>query len=77
VKWYLFDVASENILEEAPQIIDVIRSAPPTPRKVMMDQNTLSEIRQTVEKHITKTYLRKVQAPVGVKPVLKAWMELN
>ncbi len=25
----------------------------------------------------SKTYLRKVQAPVGVKTVLKAWMELS
>lgn len=77
VKWYLYEVASENILEEAPQLIDVIRSDPQTPRKVSMDQKTLSDVRQAVEKHITKTYLRKVQAPVGVKPVLKAWMELN
>jgi len=30
-----------------------------------------------VDKHITNTYLKKVQAPIGVKPVLKAWMELS
>ena len=35
------------------------------------------EIRQRIEKHIKNTYLKQVQAPVGVKPVLKAWMELN
>jgi hypothetical protein len=26
---------------------------------------------------IKNTYLKQVQAPVGVKPVLKCWMELN
>jgi hypothetical protein len=77
VKWYLYDLASEAIIEEAPQIIDVIRSEPKTSRKTEMEQKSLSDIRQAIEKHITKTYLRKVQAPVGVKPVLKAWMELN
>ena len=37
----------------------------------------LREIRLAVEKHIKNTYLKKVQAPVGVKPTLKCWMELN
>jgi len=77
VRWYLYDVTSEAIVEEAPQIIDVIRSDPKTPRKTAWAPKSLSEIRTQVEKHIAKTYLRKVQAPVGVKPVLKAWMELN
>lgn len=77
VKWYLFEVATEAIVEEPPQIIDVIRSDPKTPRKTEMVQKSLSDIRQAIEKHIAKTYLRKVQAPVGVRPVLKAWMELN
>ena len=31
----------------------------------------------TVEKHIKNTYLKRVDAPVGVKPALKCWMELN
>ena len=26
---------------------------------------------------ITNTYLKQMQAPAGVKPILKAWMELN
>ena len=76
VKWYLYDVASEKIIEEAPQIIDVIRATPDTPRMTEMGKVRLSDLRIALEKHITKTYLRKVQAPVGVKPVLKAWMEL-
>ena len=27
--------------------------------------------------HIKNTYLKRVDAPVGVKPSLKCWMELN
>ena len=37
----------------------------------------MNEIRGEVEKHLKNTYLRQVQAPVGVNPVLRAWMELN
>ena len=40
-------------------------------------QTTLAEIRGKVEKHIKNTWLKRMQAPVGVKPVLKAWMELT
>ena len=77
VQWYLYDVASGDIREDAPRIVGSIRAAPETPRATQMDQPKLSDIRALVEKHIAKTFLRKVQAPLGVKPVLKAWMELN
>jgi hypothetical protein len=77
VKWYLHDSKTGDIIDEASQIIEFIRSKPDTPRITKTDQAELSLVRQKIEKHITKTYLRQVQAPVGVKPVLKAWMELN
>jgi len=32
--------------------------------------------RARVEKHIKNTYLQRVDAPVGVKPALRCWMEL-
>ena len=76
-QWYLYDLASEKILEEATEIIELIRSTPETPRRCVIERPTLSEIRAKLDKHIKNTYLRKVQAPIGVKPVLKAWMELN
>ncbi|KKN15719.1 hypothetical protein LCGC14_0983090, partial [marine sediment metagenome] len=54
-----------------------IRSAPDTPRVCRMEQEDLVGIRKKLDAHIKKDYLRKVQAPAGVKPVLRAWMELN
>lgn len=77
VKWYLVDLESDAILEDASRIIEFVRCEPETPRRIQVDQENLSEARISVEKHIAKTYLRMVQAPVGVKPILKAWMELN
>lgn len=77
VKWYLYDLTSEKIVEEAADIIELIRSTPKTPRKADMERLQLSDIRVLVEKHIAKTYLRRVQAPVGVRPALRAWMELS
>ena len=31
----------------------------------------------SLNKHIKNTYLKQVQAPIGVKPNLKCWMELS
>jgi hypothetical protein len=75
--WYLYLLADGSIIETAPRIAEVIRSTPETPRVCHQAPETLREIRLKVEKHIKNSYLRQVQAPVGVKPVLKCWMEVN
>jgi hypothetical protein len=77
VQWYLYDLATEKIVEESADILKIIRCTPETPRRCMIEQATLSDIRAKIDRHIKNTYLKKVQAPIGVKPVLKAWMELN
>ncbi len=77
VQWYLYDLASENILEYATEIVDYIRATPDTPRHCVIEQGSLKRVRETMDKHVKNTYLKKVQAPIGVEPVLKTWMELN
>jgi hypothetical protein len=64
-------------LEEPGEIVASIRSKPETPRTCTTVEKTLVELRATVEKHIKNTYLKRVDAPIGVKPVLRCWMELN
>ena len=76
-KWYLYDLFAEKIADEPSEIVGLIRSAPDTPRHRAVEDKTLSEIRARMDRHIKNTYLKQVQAPVGVKPVLKAWMELS
>lgn len=76
-RWYLYSIANEKIIEEPTEIIGLIRCKPETPRKRTMEEKTLTEIRTAIEKHIKNSYLRQVQAPIGIKPTLKAWMELS
>ena len=76
-KWYLYELDQEKIHEEPAEIINLIRSERDTPRHCEIEQPALSDIRKKVEKHIKNTFLKRMQAPVGVKPILKAWMELN
>jgi len=77
VRWLLYRLEDEQTIDEASEIIDLIRSGPETPRRVSIPQETLANIREKVEKHLKNTYLRQVQAPAGVRPVLRTWMELN
>jgi hypothetical protein len=76
-RWYLFDLDGDSILEEPGEIAASIRSKPDTPRACTTEQKTLIELRGKVEKHIKNTYLKRVDAPVGVRPKLRCWMELN
>jgi hypothetical protein len=76
-RWYFYDLDRDTILEEPGEILASSRSKPKTPRKCTSDETTLIDIRGMVERHIKNTYLKRVDAPVGVKAVLKCWMELN
>lgn len=76
-RWYLCDLETERITEEPAEILDLIRSVPDTPRHRGIADETLSDVRAKVEKHIKNTYFKKVQAPVGVKATLKVWMEIS
>jgi hypothetical protein len=76
-KWYLYDLATEKVVEEPSEIINLIRSTPDTPRFRAIADTTLSELRVKIDKYIKNTYLKQVQAPIGVKAKLKAWMELS
>ena len=75
-KWYLYDVDSGDIAEEPTIINDLIASTPDTPRVLNISRESLIEIRKSMDKHIKNTYLKSVQAPIGVKPKLTAWMEI-
>jgi len=75
--WLLYDLRTEQIATEPAEIVELVRSTPDTPRKCEIEQAKLTDIRKKIDKHIKNTYLKALQAPLGVKPSLKAWMELN
>ena len=75
-RWYLYDLATGDVKDNATRIFSLIQCEPDTPRQTATPKETLTEIRHKMDKHIKNTYLKKVQAPVGVKSTLLAWMEL-
>ena len=76
-QWLLLDLAAGQIIEDPASIDAAIHCEPATPRHTTLAHMTLSEARNTVEKHLKNRYFKSVQAPVGVSPVLVAWMELS
>ena len=75
--WLCYDFVGDRILTEPKEIADLIRSEPTTPRHCSIERKTLSEIRKNMDEQITNDQLRRLQAPIGVTPILKCWMELN
>ena len=77
VYWYFIDNKSEEISQEPRRIAHLIRSSQETPRENQMSKARLVELRKKVEKQIKNHYLRRMNAPAGVKPELRSWMEVN
>lgn len=75
--WLCFNLEGNCILTEPKAIADLIRSESSTARKCVIDRKKLSEIRKLADDHIVNNHLRILQAPIGVSPTLKCWMELN
>jgi superfamily II DNA or RNA helicase len=75
--WYLYDFSKSQILDQPEKIHAYIKCQPDTPRRVEMNPKALRTVRLKIESHIKNTYLKQMQAPLGIKAVLKCWMELN
>lgn len=75
--WLGFDLESNRVLIDPGTIAELIHSQPTTPRHCTLDRARLTEVRKQVEKQLLTDYLRPLQAPVGVTPILKCWMEVN
>lgn len=76
-KWYLYDLNDGHIEDDATQIYPLIEATPDTPRVTREQKSLLAEIRRKMDKHITNTYMKRVQAPVDAHFQLLAWMELG
>ena len=75
--WSCYDLDKDRIVTDPGAIAQLIRSQPETPRHCSIDRAQLSVLREKVDKQMIKDHLRPLQAPAGVNPVLKCWMEIN
>jgi len=75
--WLCYDLEGRRTLSEPGPIANLIRAEPDTPRHCAIDRGLLAGLRKQAEKELTDEHLKRLQAPPGVTPVLKCWMELS
>lgn len=76
-KWYILDSNSREINESTYEIWLAIKSCPDDIRNQNITEENFLKNRKIVESYINKTYMRSVQAPMGIHPELVTWMQLN
>ena len=77
VKWYFHDAKTGKITEVLEETWTAVRCSQDTKRVVKQGVTKLAPARKAIERHIKNTYLRDIQAPIGAKPQLVAWMEIT
>lgn len=77
VKWYFRDAETGKINEVLEETWTAVRCSQNTKRIVKQGVTKLAPARRAIEKHIKNTYLKDIQAPIGAKPTLVAWMEIT
>jgi hypothetical protein len=82
-RWYFLDSETSSlqnnsgaINEQTHEIWPMIQSEKETPRTLAIGEVDFAAIRKIVDSHINKSYMKAIQAPIGVKPRLVAWMQL-
>lgn len=76
-RWYLLDAESGSVLQQPYEIWNAIKCDCSEPRVFTTTEEEFVQKRKTIEDYIKKSYMRVVQAPVGVKPRLVTWIQLS
>ena len=76
IKWYFYDADEDEVFDNVEAIWPEIRCAKDTMRWTENGPGGLVDARKRIERHI-RAYLRDIQAPMGAKPKLVAWMEIS
>ena len=76
IKWYFYDADIDEVIENIEGIWPEVRCDKETSRWTEEGPGALVDARKKIERHIRK-YLMQIQAPMGVKPKLIAWMGIS
>ncbi|RKU21847.1 hypothetical protein C6499_20765 [Candidatus Poribacteria bacterium] len=76
IKWYFYDADVDEVIGNVEDIWPEIRCGENTTRWTENGPGGLVDARKKIERHIRK-YLMQIQAPMGAKPKLIAWMEIS
>ena len=75
-RWYMVDPNTSAVTDSVYEIWKAIECPREEPRVLSTTEETFASVRKIVDNHIKRSYMRAVQAPLGVKPRLVTWMQL-
>ena len=75
-RWYMVDPETSMVTDSVYEIWKAIECPREEPRLLSTTEEIFVVVRKIVDNHIKKSYMRAVQAPLGVKPRLVTWMQL-
>ena len=76
-RWYLLDTENGEVYERVYEAWELIRCEKNEPRMLAVTETAFETAKKTVDGFIKKNYMRQVSAPMGVKPRLVTWLQLN
>lgn len=76
-RWYLLDATSNVVCTSAYEIWETIKCEDSEPRRLTISAEKFKNARKTIERHIKDTYMKPVQAPLGVSFRLVTWMQIS
>ena len=76
IKWYFYDADTDEVIDDIERVWPEIRCDEEMMRRTKNGPGALVEARKQIERHI-QGYFRGIQAPIGTKPKLIAWMEIS
>lgn len=76
-RWYMVDPVSGDVSDQVYEIWKAVQCEKDELRKLNTTEEDFSTVRKNIESYIKKSYMRAVQAPMGVKPRLVTWMQIS
>jgi hypothetical protein len=76
-RWYLLDYENDIVTDQTYEIWKAIQCEAEEPRYVSIEEEQFVAFRKRMESYIKKSYMRAIQAPLGIKPRLVTWMQLG
>jgi superfamily II DNA or RNA helicase len=76
-KWYLYNLEKDEFFDDPSEILNIIQCEKDSERIINFSQEILIDCRKKIENKIKNSYLKSVQAPIGVRPILKAWLSIK
>ena len=76
-KWYYLDPQTEDIDDDVNDIWKMIKSVKNTERTLTISESEFSNIKKIIDAYIRNSYMKSINAQIGVKPQLVTWLQLT